>query len=95
MKKNGKLKHVLYLIIALAMLLYALPHISFSQGSGWVSAFGIVWALFALMVIGAHLHFLLGVDEEKRRALQEIRQAKYDNWELNWPKERSNNSEGA
>lgn len=56
-KKPNKWKHVVYLILALAMLVYALPLISFDPGAGWVSLFGAVWAGFTFLVIGAHLHF--------------------------------------
>lgn len=86
-KKPNKLKHFMYLIIALAMLVYALPMISFEPGAGWISAFGAVWALFAFLVIGAHLHFILGVNEEKQQKLEEVRRAKYREWESKWLKE--------
>ncbi|AWB44054.1 hypothetical protein DCC85_07385 [Paenibacillus sp. CAA11] len=87
MKKTSKLKHVVYMLIALGMLVYALPMISFRPDAGWVSLFGIVWALFAFLVIGAHLHFILGVDAEKQKALEGIRRAKYQQWQLKWPEE--------
>ncbi|GGA52714.1 hypothetical protein [Paenibacillus physcomitrellae] len=84
----GKVKHILYMLVALAMLLYALPMISFAPGSGWVSWFGAVWALFAFLVIGAHLHFILGVDTENKKQLEWIRQAKLREWQLKWSKDR-------
>lgn len=87
MNKITKAKHVLYLIVALGMLVYALPLISFQSGSGWVSLFGAVWAAFAFLVIGAHLHFILGVNEEKQKSLEQIRKAKYQQWELQWSKD--------
>ncbi|MCT2197478.1 hypothetical protein M3G15_20400 [Paenibacillus sp. p3-SID1389] len=83
-RKPSKWKHAVYLILALAMLVYALPMISFEPGAGWVSVFGAVWAGFAFLVIGAHLHFLLGVNEEKQRELDRIRREKYREWELQW-----------
>lgn len=86
-KKTSKWKHVVYLILALAMLVNALPLISFEPGAGWISLFGVVWAGFAFLVIGAHLHFILGVNEEKQRELDKIRRAKYREWELKWQKE--------
>ncbi|GJM71163.1 hypothetical protein HMSSN036_33790 [Paenibacillus macerans] len=86
-KKPNKWKHVVYLILALAMLVYALPLISFDPGAGWVSLFGAVWAGFTFLVIGAHLHFLLGVSEEKQRELDKIRRAKLREWELKWQEE--------
>lgn len=91
-KKRSKWKHAVYLILALGMLIYALPLISFEPGAGWMSVFGAVWAAFAFMVVGAHLHFLLGVNEEKQRALEAVRRAKLREWQSkllskDWPVE--------
>ncbi|MGG1615582.1 hypothetical protein ACIFQM_21890 [Paenibacillus sp. NRS-1782] len=82
-----KWKHGLYTLIALAMVLTALPRISLTGGLNWVNGFGIVWVLFALLVIGANLHFLLGVDEEKRKTLERVRRAKMKQWQMKWDKE--------
>ncbi|WP_434751971.1 hypothetical protein [Paenibacillus amylolyticus] len=81
-KRLKKTKHVIYLLIALSMLVIALPRISFAGGMDWVNIFGIVWVLFSLLIVGAHLHFILGVDEEKKRALEAIRRAKLRQWEM-------------
>ncbi|GAA0385717.1 hypothetical protein [Paenibacillus motobuensis] len=92
-KKKSKWKHAVYLILALAMLVYAIPLIKFQPGGGFVSWFGMVWAAFALLVIGAHLHFLLGVNEEKQRALDAVRRAKLSEWQSTWgTTERQNHS---
>ncbi|MGW9530195.1 hypothetical protein ACWHAM_21065 [Paenibacillus terrae] len=82
-----KWKHGLYTLIALAMVLTALPRISLTGGLNWVNGFGIVWVLFALLVIGANLHFLLGVDEEKRKTLERARRAQMKQWQMKWDKE--------
>ncbi|MGM1019683.1 MAG: hypothetical protein ACQEXV_03815 [Bacillota bacterium] len=82
-----KWKHGLYTLIALAMVLTALPRISLTGGLNWVNGFGVVWVLFALLVIGANLHFLLGVDEEKRKTLERVRRAKMKQWQMKWDKE--------
>lgn len=81
-EKVEKAKHVIYLLIALSMLVIALPRISFAGGMDWVNIFGIVWVLFSLLIVGAHLHFILGVDEEKKRALEAVRRAKLRQWEM-------------
>ena len=81
-KRLKKTKHVIYLLIALSMLVIALPRISFAGGMDWVNVFGIVWVLFSLLIVGAHLHFILGVDEEKKRALEAVRRAKLRQWEM-------------
>ncbi|WMT39566.1 hypothetical protein RE628_19445 [Paenibacillus sp. D2_2] len=92
-KKKSKWKHAVYLILALAMLVYAIPLIKFQPGRDLVSWFGIVWAAFALLVIGAHLHFLLGVNEEKQRTLDAARRAKLSEWQNKWGvEERQNHS---
>lgn len=83
-KKKSKFTHAIYLILALGMLVYALPLISFQPGAGWVSVFGAVWAGFAFLVIGAHLHFILGVNEEKQRALDSVRKQKLAEWQMKW-----------
>ncbi|USB32393.1 hypothetical protein [Paenibacillus sp. YPG26] len=88
MMRQNKWKNVLYLMVALGMLLYALPMISFKPDAGWVSIFGMVWAAFAFLVIGAHLHFILGVDAEKQRALDQVRKAKLMEWQRKWPREK-------
>lgn len=86
-KKKNKFKHTAYLLVALGMLIYALPSISFSGGFSWVSLFGAVWAGFALLVIGSHLYYLIGVDEAKQKALDAIRKEELSQWELKWPEE--------
>ncbi|WP_433943873.1 hypothetical protein [Paenibacillus sp. SN-8-1] len=88
MMRQSKWKNIMYLLIALAMLIYALPMISFKPGAGLVSVFGMVWAAFAFLVIGAHLYFLLGVDAEKQRALDQIRKAKLMEWQRKWTREK-------
>nr|WP_145403783.1 hypothetical protein [Paenibacillus xylanexedens] len=82
MKRLKKTKHVIYLLIALSMLVIALPRITFAGGLDWVNVFGIVWVLFSLLIVGAHLHFILGVDEDKKRALEAVRRAKLRQWEM-------------
>lgn len=89
---SGKLnlskgKHVLYMLIAGGMTLYAMPHLSFT---GWSAAFSMAWLGFALLVIGANLHFILGVDEEKKKALDRVRKYKLRQWELKWTEDKEN-----
>ncbi|QUL56766.1 hypothetical protein KDC22_09930 [Paenibacillus tritici] len=87
MRKKSKFKHSVYLLVALAMLLYALPKLSFQNGPGWVLGFGIVWCIFAFMVIASHLHFIIGVDEEKQKRLDAVRKAKLAQWQGKWNEE--------
>ncbi|MEK3686427.1 hypothetical protein GC101_20015 [Paenibacillus sp. LMG 31459] len=87
MKKRNKFKHSVYLLAALAMLLYALPKLSFQNGPGWVLGFGIVWCAFAFLVIASHLHFIIGVDEEKQKRLEAVRKVKLEQWQGQWNEE--------
>lgn len=87
MRKRNKFKHVVYLLTALAMLLYALPKLSFQDGPGWVFGFGVVWCVFAFLVIAAHLHFIIGVDEEKEKRLAAVRKVKLEKWQNQWNEE--------
>ncbi|MDT3425143.1 hypothetical protein J2Z22_000656 [Paenibacillus forsythiae] len=86
MRKRNKFKHALYLVLALAMLLYALPRLS-PEGPAPVFVFGLVWVVFALLVIAAHLHFIIGVDEEKTKRMEAVRKAKLEMWQEKWSKE--------
>jgi hypothetical protein len=79
--------HLLYMLLALAMLVYALPMVSFNSENVWISLFGVVWVLFAFLVIAAHWHVILGVDEEKKKALERIRHAKFEQWQMKWSEE--------
>ncbi len=87
MKKRNKFKHVIYMLVALSMLLYALPQLSFQNGPGWVFGFGVVWCIFAFLVIAAHLHFIIGVDEEKHKQLEAVRRHKLEQWQGKWNEE--------
>jgi hypothetical protein len=64
------LKSILYMTSALGMILVAVTQLDFRDGSALVAVFDIVWILFALLIIAAHLHEILGVDEELRKELE-------------------------
>lgn len=72
----------MFMLLALAMLIYAIPIISFDRGNGWISLFSVVWVSFAFLVIAAHWHVILGVDEEKKKALDRVRLLKLEQWQL-------------
>ncbi|MFV9511206.1 hypothetical protein [Tepidibacillus sp. LV47] len=67
------LKSIVYFIIALASLFYAIPRIPLFQGDLSAQIFAVTWILFALLVVGAHLDQLLFLDEEKRKQLARIK----------------------
>ncbi|KIL42379.1 hypothetical protein SD70_00050 [Gordoniibacillus kamchatkensis] len=74
------LKNVIYMSVALGMLFYAVPRLDLGQGLTAPAIFGVVWICFALLVVAAHLHAILGVDEETREELGRIGRMK--KWQL-------------
>jgi hypothetical protein len=76
----GKVRHVIYLLIALAMLVYALPRLELSAPWSLMSVFGLVWIGFSLVIITAHVNALV-MNEEKRKELARIKRAKALLWE--------------
>ncbi len=69
-------KHIIYFSLALGMLLYAVPRLELGQGVSMASIFSLVWVCFALLVIGANLHHILGVDEETKQELRRVKMYK-------------------
>jgi flagellar biosynthesis protein FliR len=74
------LKNVILMSFALGMLIYSVPQLDFSNGYTMASIFGIVWICMALLVIAAHLHEILGVDQEQKQELIRIKRMK--RWQL-------------
>jgi hypothetical protein len=74
------LKNVILMSFALGMLIYSVPRLDFSNGFTMASIFGIVWICMALLVIAAHLHEILGVDQEQKQELIRIKRMK--RWQL-------------
>lgn len=74
------LKNVIYMSLALGMLFYAAPRLEMGQGLTAGTIFGVVWIGLALLIVAAHLHEILGVDEETREELGRIDRMK--KWQL-------------
>ncbi len=66
------LKNLLFLSITLGMLIYAVPRLHVGEGWTLPSLFAVIWIGFALLIVAAHLHELLGVDEEERAELKRL-----------------------
>ncbi|NIK76051.1 hypothetical protein FHS15_001158 [Paenibacillus castaneae] len=77
---TGKGRSILYLLIALAMLIYALPRLDLNAPWDWSSVFGMLWLGFALVIIAAHVNVIL-LTEERRKELARIKRAKANLWE--------------
>lgn len=80
MKKVKDFSNLLYLCIALGMLMYAIPRLEVGSGLTLPTVFSIVWIGFALLIIGAQLHYILGVDEDTRKELVKVKQMK--RWQM-------------
>ncbi|BCJ88014.1 hypothetical protein [Effusibacillus dendaii] len=66
MRQNQSLRSFVYMGLGLAILFYAIPQLpKFS----WTLAglFSVIWLLFGILVVGANLYYLIGVDKERRR----------------------------
>jgi len=72
------LKTIIYFIISLAILFYAIPRIPLFHADFAAQLFAFAWLFFALLVVGAHLDQLLFLDEEKRNQIAKIKA--YKRW---------------
>ncbi|WJH34753.1 hypothetical protein MJA45_20410 [Paenibacillus aurantius] len=64
------------LSLTLGMIIYAVPQLEIGQGWTLPTIFGVVWLSMALLMAAAHLHAILGVDEETAEELNRIRRMK-------------------
>jgi len=67
------LKYLVNLGLALGMLLYAVPRLQIGGGFSAETMFGAVWICFAILIIAANLHEILGVEEETRERLRQVK----------------------
>jgi nitric oxide reductase large subunit len=71
-----KHKHMTYALLALGMLLFALPRLDAIGEFTAASIFAAVWVGFAVLAIAANLYRVLGVDEVTAAELEQIRKVK-------------------
>jgi hypothetical protein len=76
-----KSRHLLYLGLSVIMVVIAIPRISAGQGWSLETCFGLGWLTFAILVIAAQLHALIGLNEETEQRLRRIRHAKALVWQ--------------
>jgi hypothetical protein len=74
------IKSVMYMGLALGMLFFAIPRLDLRSGLTLPTVFGVVWVLFALMIVAAHLYELIGMDEQKKQELSRVKKMK--SWQL-------------
>ncbi|AJY75981.1 hypothetical protein [Paenibacillus beijingensis] len=79
--QSGKWRHLLYLIGALSMLVYAAPKLEF--GLPWTAAavFGTAWTALAVIVIAANVWALLDLNERTKKRLARVKRAKALQWQ--------------
>jgi hypothetical protein len=73
-------KNVVYMGLAIGMLFYSIPHLQFREVGSLPMVFSVIWLVMALLIIAAHLHQILGVDEEKRK--QQLRINRMKKWQM-------------
>lgn len=73
-------KSIVYMGLTLGMLAFAVPKLEIKGEWTLQTVFGLSWMVFALLVIAAHLHELLGVDEETKREMMKIKRMK--RWQM-------------
>lgn len=66
-------KSIVYLSLMLGMMIYAVPQLHMGEGLTMPTIFAVVWLSFALLIVAAHLHDILGVGHETRQELESIR----------------------
>ncbi|WP_253944614.1 hypothetical protein [Paenibacillus sp. NEAU-GSW1] len=74
------------------MLVYAVPKLELGGPWNVANVFGLVWTVFALVVIAAHFNALLLMSEEKRKEIERIRRQKKRMWERRLEKSVSGSS---
>jgi hypothetical protein len=70
------LKPVILMSITLGMLFYSLPELEIRAELTLPTVFAFVWITMSLLVVAAHLHEILGVDEEQRQELNRVKRMK-------------------
>jgi len=70
-------KSLIYFIVSLATMFYALPRIPLLGYNNGAFIFSIVWLLFGLLVVGAHLDQMIFLDEKKRKRLARLKKIRY------------------
>ncbi|MGZ4032765.1 MAG: hypothetical protein ACXVDJ_09510 [Tumebacillaceae bacterium] len=65
MKREHTIRAFIYLTLGLAMLFFALPRLPHVTASV-EGAFTVSWLLFAMLIVGANLYYLVGADRDNQ-----------------------------
>ncbi|MFD0962259.1 hypothetical protein [Paenibacillus chungangensis] len=74
------MKHTVYLLMATAMIFYAMPHLELGGPLRVENLFWFIWLSFSVLAVGANVNVLL-MSEEKRKELVRVKRAKALAWE--------------
>lgn len=66
-----KIRSFFYLLFALTLLFYGLPRFKLTGIETMSEGFAIIWTLFAVVIIGAHLYDVLGANRERKSMTRE------------------------
>ena len=77
-------KNLIYLVLAIAMLVYAVPQLEIGGELTKSTIFALVWLSFALLVIASNLHVILGVKEETKSRLASVKRMRTWQTEQRW-----------
>ncbi|NBI28271.1 hypothetical protein [Chengkuizengella marina] len=72
------IKPIFSLSLAVGLLIFAIPRLEVGQGWTLPTIFAVVWIGMVLLIIAAHLHEVLGVDEETKKEMRRVKQ--YQRW---------------
>ncbi|MFS1511806.1 hypothetical protein VQL36_05125 [Chengkuizengella sp. SCS-71B] len=72
------IKPIFSLSLAVGLLIFAIPRLEVGQGWTLPTIFAVVWIGMVLLIIAAHLHEVLGVDEETKKEMRKVKQ--YQRW---------------
>lgn len=68
-----ELRNAACLGLALGLLIYAVPRLDVGQGWTESAVFAVCWLVMVLLIIAAHLHEILGIDEQTRQQIDQVK----------------------
>lgn len=77
MKGTGS---IVSLSLILGMMIYAVPQLRIGEGFTLPSIFAVLWLLFALILVAAHLYDVIGVDQAARE--EERKTGRMRRWQM-------------
>lgn len=77
-------QNLIYLVLAISMLVYAVPQLEINSQLTKSTIFALVWLSIALLVIAANLHVILGVTKETKSRLASVKRMRAWQTEQRW-----------